>query len=292
MFIKSGEDQKKMKHTLRVTLLLTGLFFLAQIIGLGILDGYLQKEEYSVGNVTYTNVTWAALPYGAERPEFEEKTSFLPVFGIILVATLLILVLMRFQLFRLWKVWFFVSVWFCLTVAFTTVMGDQVALILAGLLGLLKIVWKNVYVHNVTEIFIYGGLAAVFVPFLNILSMSILLVLIGVYDAIAVWRTKHMISMAQFQAKLKVFAGLLIPYGRNKTAILGGGDIGFPLLFSGVMLKTYGWMEGVLVSVVVTGALFFLLVKSEKNRYYPAMPFLGAGCFIGLLIVWVLQLLG
>lgn len=276
-----------MKHTLAITLILTSLFFVAQLVGLGIIDGYLDKEEIVVDGHIVTNITWQALPYGVERPAFEEKTSFLPLFLIILGATAVLLILMKFKLFRLWTFWYFISVWFCLMIALHVVVGDQSAFLLAGVIAAVKVWWRNIILHNATELLIYGGLAAVFVPFLSILSISILLILISVYDAIAVWRTKHMVSMAEAQTKIKLFAGLFIPYG-NKKAVLGGGDIGFPLFFSGVVLKSFGWMGALIVTLCVTLALLLLLFKSQKNTYYPAMPFLSAGCFVGLLLLWFL----
>ena len=99
----------------------------------------------------------------------------------------------------------------------------------------------------------------------------------------AVWKSKHMIKMAKFQTESRLFAGLLIPYGKNKTAILGGGDLGFPLIFTGVMYKTIG-LESLLIILTTTIALFLLLYKSEKNKYYPAMPFISMGCLMGYLL--------
>jgi presenilin-like A22 family membrane protease len=276
-----------MKHTLQVTLLLVGLFVLAQVIGLFIIDGYLGQEEIVVDGEVMVNTTWSALPYGVERPDLDEDTSYLPLMGIILVATLLILLLMKLKLVKLWIVWFFISVWFCLAVAFHVVFIDKVAVALAAVFALGKVWWKNMYLHNFTEMFIYGGLAAVFVPFLNVFSVMVLLVLISVYDFIAVWKTKHMVSMAQFQTKMKLFAGLLVPYGKKKYAVLGGGDIGFPLFFAGVVLKQSGWFDGLLVVFAVTLALVVLLMKSKKNTFYPAMPFLTAGCFLGLILTLI-----
>jgi presenilin-like A22 family membrane protease len=276
-----------MKHTLRVTLIIVALFVVAQIVGLSVVNSYLGKEEVVVDGKVVTNVTWGELPYGVERPEFEEQTSFFPLMVIILIATFLILAIMKLRLFKLWKFWFFLSVWFCLAISAYVFLGQQLGMIVAGVLAFGKVVWRNIYLHNFTEIFIYGGLAAVFVPFLSLFSISVLLLLISVYDAIAVWKTKHMVSMAKFQTKMKLFAGLLVPYGK-KHAILGGGDIGFPLFFSGVVLKNYGWIEGLIVTMAVSLALLILLIKSEKNKYYPAMPFLTAGCFLGLLIVYLI----
>jgi len=104
---------------------------------------------------------------------------------------------------------------------------------------------------------------------------------------IAVWKTKHMISMAKFQAKAKIFAGFLVPYGKNKTAVLGGGDIGFPLLFSGVILKSSGFLEASLVVTAVTISLALLFFFGSKNKFYPAMPYLTAGCFFGYLLTFL-----
>lgn len=277
-----------MKHTKKVTLLLVSLFFIAQLVGLGVLQSYLEKETYVVDGTTKTNVTWGKLPYDVERPAFEEKTGFLSLFGTILIATALILVIMKFKFFTLWKFWFFLSVWFCLTVAFHAVLPQHQALFLAAVLAGGKILMRQTFLHNFTEVFIYGGLAAVFVPFLTLWTISLLLILISAYDAYAVWKSKHMVSMATFQTKMKLFAGFMIPYGK-KHAILGGGDIGFPLIFSGVVLKSFGMVESIIVSLVVSLALLILLIKAEKNKYYPAMPFISLGCFIGLAFVFLLN---
>jgi presenilin-like A22 family membrane protease len=119
---------------------------------------------------------------------------------------------------------------------------------------------------------------------MSIFAASVLLTLISIYDAIAVWKTKHMIKLVKFQAKAKLFAGLLIPYDKKKTAILGGGDIGFTLLFSGVVLTKMGFLSAIIVSLTTSIALFLLFIFSKKRKFYPAMPFLSIGCFIGLLI--------
>jgi len=176
---------------------------------------------------------------------------------------------------------------------------------------------SNMIVHNLSEVFIYGGLAAIFVPIMNVFAAILLLLLIAVYDFIAVFKIKHMVTMAKFQTEEKLFAGLAIPYKRQKkdkkikkktvtkikkeairTAILGGGDIGFPLLFAGVALKDLiisnnimiAFLKTLIIPIATSLALLFLLVKSEKNKFYPAMPILSAGCFIGYGIIWIINL--
>ena len=260
-----------MKHTLRITLLLVFLFLIAHFLGLIILNNYSAEE----------------LPLGLEPPEVEENTSFIPVFIGILLATVFMLFIARFKGMMFWKVWFFITITLTLTIAFGAFLTQFIAILLAIAFALLRLFKNNVYIHNFSEMFIYGGLASIFVPVFNLFSISILLILISVYDYISVFKTKHMIKLAKMQTKSKIFTGLFIPYN-GKTAILGGGDIGFTLLFSGVILKESGIVAAVIVSSIAALSLFGLLVYSKKNKLYPAMPPLTIGCFIGLLIVKLL----
>ncbi len=280
-----------MKHTLKITVILTILFLLTQLIGLGIISQYVEVQkivkEVEVEGVKQEIIVqvedWDNLPYNLERPKIKSNTSYIAIGFSILAATLLALLLIRLEAKILWKIWFFLSVWFTLSVAFNAFILQTVAVLLGLVLAYLKTFKPNVIMHNLTELFIYGGLAVIFVPILNITSIFILLILISIYDMYAVWKSKHMIAMAKFQTKLNLFAGLLIPYSKNKTAILGGGDLGFPLLFIGVIYKTTG-LEALLIILTTTIALFILLYKSEKNKYYPAMPFIFIGCLVGYLL--------
>ena len=276
-----------MKHTIIISLSLVILFLSAHLIGFYIINNYLPKTK--------------ELPLKIEKPQFEEKTAYIPIIITIVIATLLALVLLKFRALKLWKAWFFISVFICLTIAFSAFMKEKIAIVAAFILSLLKTFKPNVIIHNLTEVFIYGGLAAVFVPVLNIFSVIILLIVISIYDMIAVWKTKHMVSLAKFQADSNIFAGLFIPYKlgnkkinnnvkvsnvktETKNAILGGGDIGFTLLFSGVVFKFSGFIPALVVSVTTALALFILFMLADNKKFYPAMPFLTAGCLTGLLI--------
>jgi hypothetical protein len=120
-----------------------------------------------------------------------------------------------------------------------------------------------------------------------------------------------MIKLAKFQTKARIFAGMLVPYNmpkikptkakvkkaakklkkiKIKTAILGGGDVGFPLLFAGVMMKEIGLLKAMIIPVFVTAALLMLLFTGKKDRFYPAMPYLSLGCLAGYAAVWALEL--
>lgn len=120
-----------------------------------------------------------------------------------------------------------------------------------------------------------------------------------------------MIKLAKFQISSKVFAGLSIPYSdekkkkrnsketKRKIAVLGGGDLGFPLLFAGVVMiqlmtlhdMTTGLLLSFIIPLTTSMALLTLMIKGSPNKFYPAMPFLSIGCFAGFFILKILSFL-
>ena len=298
-----------MKHSLSITLIILGIFLLAQFIGLGILYNYIDPiKSQETGQTEFKD-----LPIG-ERPPVDERTSFIPVIIAVIIGTIILLLLMKYKLALIWKLWFLMAVVISLSTAWAAFIPTEIAFVAALIFALWKIFRPNVWVHNFTELFIYGGLAAIFAPLFNLLSISILLILIAGYDAYAVWKSKHMVTLAKSQTEAKVFAGLLIPYKLGKlmkktkvpekktspgiplpkmkvrTAILGGGDIGFPLIFAGVVLKEWGLWQSLIIPFFALAGLVLLLYYAEEKKFYPAMPFISAGCLVGLGVVAILQM--
>ncbi len=289
-----------MKHNAKITIFLLVLFLAAQFTGLFIVDNYIDYAKTDETGV----FTYKDLPYDIERPETTPSASILLIVGAILIGTVLLLVLIRFRKVNVWKIWFFLSVLITLSVALSAFISQWFALILAFIFAFIKIFRPNIIVHNLTELLIYGGLAAIFAPLLNFYAALVLLILISLYDMFAVWQSKHMVKLANFQTDSKIFAGFFVPYKmvsmkqlkkkakgateEVKNAVLGGGDIGFPLIFAAVLIKDFGLLKTMIVPVFAALALLLLLLKSKKNRFYPAMPFITAGCLVGY---GVLQLL-
>ncbi len=316
-----------MKHDLPVTLILVGLFVVSQLIGLGTISSHLQPEVNETTGAI--DITYPPTAIG-EAPEVQNKSmSFVYIVIGVLVGTLILLLFMRFKLGAAWKYWFLLSVILTLAVAWGVFLPRLLAIPLAITFAVWKVYRPNIIIHNLTEVFIYTGIAIIFLPILNLVSAAALLLLISGYDAYAVWKSKHMIKLAVFQQKSKLFAGLLIPHkgvkidsalkrgvpkkrkltaaqtdGRKKktgrTAILGGGDIAFPLLFSSAAMdhllrsgiaKPSALGLSAIITATTTVALFLLLSFAQKDKFYPAMPFISAGCFAGLGIIWALGFL-
>lgn len=307
-----------MKNTLRIAAIILALFIATQLIGLYVTGFYLSED--------------AKIPYGFDQkdeikqiPNFQKQifASFVISFAI---AIVLLLVLMRIKSLWFIKAWFFTVIAIALgitlnilTVKMGLIYPSFFALMLGILLAYAKVFRRNIIVHNLTELLIYPGIAAVFVAVLSFWAAVILLLIISVYDMWAVWHSGIMQKMAKFQiTTLGVFGGFFVPYASKKIrekirllrlkfkdhkipdkvikkhkikielAILGGGDVIFPIIATGVFLKTFGSLPAALcVTAFASLALLGLFVFGEKRKSYPAMPFLTAGVLLGMLIGWL-----
>lgn len=92
---------------------------------------------------------------------------------------------------------------------------DAVSLALAGLAALLAVVGllrhPEWYVVDAVGLMVAAASAAIFGISLNVLLVVVLLVGLAVYDAIAVYRTKHMLSLADAVMELRLPVLLVIP---------------------------------------------------------------------------------
>ncbi len=300
-----------MKHDLSVTAILVAIFLLTQVFGLFLIKTDISGVEDVNGTITVQHGDTAL----GERPQVESSTSFIYIILGVLLGTGLVLIIMRYGKIVIWKAWFFLAVFLSMAVALGVLVNFNLAFFFALILAILKMYKKNFVVHNFTEVLIYSGLAVLVVPLFHgdITWALLLLIVISVYDMYAVWKSKHMVKMAKFQADAKLFAGLVVPYERKKglklkippgvklsqketgvrNAILGGGDIAFPLIFSGIVMESFiaagfslqvSFLKAIVISVFATAFILGLFIFAKKSRFYPAMPFVTTGCIIGYLV--------
>ncbi len=309
-----------MKHALKITAILLMMFVLTQLIGLV--------------TVNYYNQDGTQLPYGMDAPETSENIAgnMSLLFSLIIsfvIAIIIFFILMNIKSVWFMRGWFFIVVTLALGITINVVtsgfLDSTAAIILASSIALIlaffKIFQRNILIHNSTELLIYPGIAAVFVPILNMWTLAILLIIISIYDIWAVWHSGIMQKMAKFQMdKLRVFSGFFVPYASKTVrakikalklkykdskeipesvikkkgikvnlAILGGGDVIFPIIAAGVFLKTFESISAALiVTLFATIALALLFVFAKKKKFYPAMPFISTGIFAGMLVAWLM----
>ena len=300
-----------MKHSIKIVIILLSMFFLTQLIGILVIHQYSPEVKQVVNEQgILENKTIYNLPYGMEPPpDITPSTTLFSIVLAMAIAVVFMLILMRYKVEFFLRAWFFVVVTLALGITIYAFLSGVkyaqiIALIISIPLAAIKLFKRNIIVHNITELFIYPGIAAILVPLLNIWTVVILLVLISIYDIYAVWRAGFMQKMAQYQiSKLKFFTGFFVPYLGKKekklikqakesnekdkkikvnVAILGGGDVIFPIILAGVVLNQLGLIPALIISVGATLALAFLFYISKKGKFYPAMPFISAGCFLAL----------
>ncbi len=316
-----------MKHNLKITLLLLLIFIASQVTGL-----FLISRDAEIGKeITPENKTIIVVRHNAtaigERPNVQGYSSLLYIMGAVAIGTLLILMIIKFNKTMIWRGWFFLAVFLTISISLGVLFRNKYIIWGAALLlAFLKTSrFTNIFIHNITEILIYSGIAVLIVPLFSVFWAFVLLLVISVYDMFAVWKSKHMVKMAKFQFENSIFPGLMIPYSKNRIrkfnsrakkttavskdkaekvikaktniAILGGGDIAFPLIFSGAVMenlitngltKSIAFSQTLIITFTTALALFLLFIYSKKKHYYPAMPFVTLGCLLGYFIVFLL----
>jgi len=303
------------------------MFLVTQFIGLFVVNAYTPQTVFNATTGETTPAPGSELPFGIETPE----TNFLAIVFYFILAFALVAIFMKYKWKLVIKLWFLLVIILALGISSYAILKYStlsnitiIALAIAIPLALLKLFRPNVFVHNITELFIYPGIAAVFVAILQPLTMVLLLVLISIYDMWAVWKAKFMQKMAKFEMEeLHIFGGFLIPTISKKVkaqiekikqkykgkkiptkikkkkfkvrlAILGGGDVIFPIITAGVFMRAYS--EQVLFGIaglipalfIIFGALIgltYLMIITKKDKAYPAMPYISAGIFAAL-ILW------
>ena len=315
------------------------MFLATQLIGISILNSYAPTitEFYNeTAGENQIEVDKPQLPFGLEYEEENQETPhFLSIIFAMIFAVIIFSVLMKYNLKSIIKIWFLLVIIISLGITLYPLLSKYfdyaslIAIIIALPLAFFKIIKPNLYVHNLTELFIYPGIAVVIVSVIfspsnsiaSIWFMVLLLLLISFYDAWAVWKSGIMQKMAKYQMEtLHIFGGFLLPSLDKKErakikkikekykntelpkaikskkfkvnlAILGGGDVIFPIITAGVFMWSFPeqilfGIRGLIPALFIIGGalagLTYLFVNTQKGKAYPAMPYITTGIFLAL----------
>ncbi len=163
---------------------------------------------------------------------------------------------------------------------------------------------NNWVVVNLTGIILTMGIGAIWSLVLGVWFALALLVILGVYDYISVFKTKHMVTLAKVAVDEKIPMLFAFPGGRgfdlNKVSmddrkeqdaiLLGFGDIAIPAVMV-VSSAIYGLSKSFLYLLLpllggIAGmiALFFFM----KQRPAPGLPTMNTGVIAGFLLALLL----
>jgi presenilin-like A22 family membrane protease len=197
----------------------------------------------------------------------------------------------------------------------TTDLAMVVVLILSVLATALLYVYPEWYVIDSLGILIGAGVASIFGVSLDILPVVILLVLLAIYDAISVYKTKHMITLAEGVIDLKTPILFVVPKRRNysfirdgigklddggerSAFIIGMGDLIMPsILVVSANVFLQGWRLAGIINLPALGAMVGSLAGLSVLLYYVSsgkpqagLPPLNGGTILGFLAGWAVMM--
>jgi len=195
----------------------------------------------------------------------------------------------------------------------STLAATGIVLLFATLATLLLYKHPEWYVIDLLGILLAAGISAIFGASLDVLPVVLLLVILAVYDAISVYKTKHMITLAEGVLDLKTPILFVIPKkrdysfikegigkiadgGERSAFIIGMGDLIMPsILVVSAGVFTHGTRYFGILSLPVLGAmigsvagLIVLLHFVMSGRPQAGLPPLNGGTILGFLIGWAL----
>lgn len=123
---------------------------------------------------------------------------------------------------------------------------------------------ENVKLRNLVTIMLTAYIGALIGTGLGVIPVALLVALLVVYDFIAVFKTKHMVTLAKAVTKKNLTFTYAIPTPEHQFE-LGTGDIAIPLAFSASVMQNYS------------------TTLSYPMYVFPAIAMLAAS-FVGLMI--------
>ncbi|MEM3364676.1 MAG: presenilin family intramembrane aspartyl protease [Candidatus Micrarchaeia archaeon] len=287
---------------MRTVLKLLLLFILAQVLGLIVMNAFVAgglARQISVG-------------------EFSLEDIFFLIIGLAFTV-LLVLALLKFYTGNLlYQIMEFVVVAAASFVVFYGIgyyvgFGEIEAVLLALALSALKQLVPHM--KNTAAVVSSAGVAAMFAMFLSFWEAVVFLVVMSAYDYVAVFITRHMITLAsefgrremsfsitsQDKIKERVLVQKKGGGVQEKTVErvehleLGTGDIALPLAFNlvvfrGVALVNTGAAISTFIIIGVFSALALGLVLAyvkKRRLFLPALPPILLGTLIGYMLAYI-----
>ena len=229
----------------------------------------------------------------------------------ILIFTALLLLAIRLKGEWLVKAFIQISIAVTIFIVLAAVMPIWLALLPTVAVMLLLHYYPEWYILDAFGILVCAGISSLLGLSMTILPVVVLLAILAVYDSISVYKTRHMVSLAEGAIKMKAPLLFVVPKskgysfrrqdagaifkgdGKGKTDrgayFLGLGDAIIPTILVisaswsfpsggifGLNLPTIGAMLG-------TYAGFLLLMTTSRDRPQAGLPFLNSGVILGFL---------
>lgn len=182
-----------------------------------------------------------------------------------------------------------------------------ISLGISVVLTLLLHVHSEWYVVDVYGVLIGAGAAAIFGVSLSVVPVVLLLLALAIYDAVAVYYTRHMLTLAESVLSMHLPVMLVVPTkrhfslggveslgakGEREAYFLGLGDAVMPamLVVSAAMFSpappVLGWanLPSILAVVGSLAGFAVLMLVARSGKPQAGLPFLNSGTLLGYVI--------
>jgi presenilin-like A22 family membrane protease len=175
---------------------------------------------------------------------------------------------------------------------------DIISVLISVGLTVLLYKYPEWYIIDILGVCIAGGVSALLGISLSVIPVVILLILLAVYDAISVYKTKHMITLAEGVMDLKLPILFIIPKHRDYSFItesfktgekreaffMGLGDAVMPTLLvvsANVFIENGGFYPvlGTILGTLAGHIILSIVVMRGKPQ--AGLPFLNSGAILG-----------
>jgi presenilin-like A22 family membrane protease len=264
-----------------------------------------------------------AISAGESRVFQDPASASNPVFYMLLILAFTALLLLAMKLKKGWIVGGFIQLSIAASIYYllAAFMSPPLALLpTAGVLLLLHY-YPEWYVIDAFGIVVCAGISSLFGISMTVLPTILLLLILAVYDAISVYKTRHMVSLAEGVIKMKAPLLFVVPKsrgysfrkeqfsssgaeesqaegsraggsqsgGKRGAYFLGLGDAIIPtiLVISANTSLPAGGFFG--VNLPAIGAMlgtylgFLLLMTTSRDKPQAGLPFLNSGVILGFL---------
>ena len=245
---------------------------------------------------------------------FEDPGSiYNPLFYVLIILIFTAALLLAMRLIGEWLISRFIQISIAITIFFviSAFVPLWPALLSTLAVMLLLHYYPEWYILDAFGILICAGVSSLLGLSMAVLPVIILLAVLAVYDAISVYKTRHMISLAEGAIRMKVPLLFIVPKSRdysfrrrNEDAIhqgggtgerergayfLGLGDAIIPTIL--VVSASWSYPSGSLPgpNLPALGAMlgsyagFLILMTIARGRPQAGLPFLNSGVILGFL---------
>jgi len=222
---------------------------------------------------------------------------FLLAFGIGTAIVLGLIRIMHGGLFL--RIFFLFALFSGVLVTTSVFIPNTWALIFSLFLISLYIIWPYVYLHDLILILTLPGIAALLGASLNPWTAVLILIIMSVYDYVAVYKTKHMVRMAKAMISGRAIFAMIFPehwlgfksplneaHPGEGFMMLGTGDFVFPFIMAASAYAVSPAAAWVVFSFALLGLLLMhlIFVSQKIRRPMPALPPLAAFAILGFIL--------